>query len=60
LQSNEITNSLKPLELAGFKLTILSPSQEKLNKLRDKYSFDKFKSLERQEDELISDAVAQK
>ena len=41
-------------------MTILSPSQQKLNKLRDKYPLDKFNSLERQEDELISDAVAQK
>ena len=46
--------------MAGLKLTILSPNQQKLNKLRDKYPLDKFKSLERQEDELISDAVAQK
>jgi|SRR5690554_283427 len=60
LQNHEITNSIKPLDLAGLKLTILSPSQQKLNKLRDKYPLDKFKPLERQEDEGISDAVAQR
>ncbi|MFZ4105961.1 MBL fold metallo-hydrolase [Flavobacterium sp.] len=60
LQNHDITNSVNPLELAGLILTILSPSQQKLNKLRDKYPVEKFRSLEKQEDELISDAVAQK
>lgn len=60
LQHFDIVNMVKPIEIAGFKLTFLSPSQNKLNKLRKKYSTNKFKILEREEDESISDAVSGK
>lgn len=56
----EITNSIKPIELSGLKLTVLSPSSNKLDNLRKKYPLNSSKSLEREEDEMISEAVAQK
>ena len=60
LHDIDIVDIVEPIELAGFKLTFLSPNQKKLNKLRKKYSSTKFKTLEREEDESISDAVSQK
>lgn len=60
LQNIDIVDVVEPIELAGFKLTFLSPSQKKLNELRNKYSSVKFKRLEREEDESISDAVSLK
>ena len=58
LQDTDIVDIVEPIELEGFKLTFLSPSQKKLNKLRKKYSSVKFNTLEREEDESISDAVS--
>jgi beta-lactamase superfamily II metal-dependent hydrolase len=66
LKSNEkllgfdILNSMDPIELRGLKITILSPSSKKLDNLRSKYSLDSSKSLEREEDEEISLAMAPK
>lgn len=56
----DITNSIKPINLYGLKLTILSPSSNKLNSLRSKYPLNSNKSLEKEEDEKISEAVAPK
>ncbi|WPR70323.1 hypothetical protein SLW70_10250 [Flavobacterium sp. NG2] len=56
----DITNSIEPIDLYGLKLTILSPTQKKINDLRLKYPLESNKSLEREEDEKISDAVAPK
>ncbi|MFV8360927.1 MBL fold metallo-hydrolase [Flavobacterium sp. LS1P3] len=54
----DITNSMEPVELFGLKITILSPSPQKLDNLRLKYPLDSTKSFEREEDEKISYAVA--
>lgn len=56
----DVTNSMESIELSGLKLTILSPSSIKLDSLRKKYPLDSRKSLEREENEMISEAVAQK
>lgn len=56
----DITNSIVPIELYGLKLTILSPTVDKLDSLRSKYSLDLNKSLEREEDAGISEAVTSK
>lgn len=56
----DITNSIGPIDLYGLKLTILSPTHKKIDDLRSKYPFDSNKSLEREEDEKISEAVAPK
>nr|WP_315234105.1 MBL fold metallo-hydrolase [uncultured Flavobacterium sp.] len=56
----DITNSIDPIELYGLKLTILSPTSNKLGSLRSKYPLNSNKSLEREEDEKISEAVAPK
>lgn len=56
----DITNSIEPIDLYGLKLTILSPTYNKLDSLRSKYPLDSNKSLEREEDEKISEAVAPK
>lgn len=56
----DITNSIEPIVIHGLKLTILSPTPKKLNDLRLKYPLDSNKSLEREEDEKISEAVAPK
>ncbi len=60
LQEIDIVDIVEPIELAGFKLTFLSPSQKKLNKLRKKYSSVKFITLESEEDEGVSYAVSKK
>lgn len=56
----DITNSIEPIELYGLKLTILTPTSNKLDNLRSKYPLDSNKSLEKEEDEKISEAVAPK
>jgi beta-lactamase superfamily II metal-dependent hydrolase len=56
----DIINSMEPIELYGLKITILSPTAQKIDGLRSKYPLDNSKSLEREEDEIISKAVAQK
>lgn len=56
----DITNSVESIELYGLKLTILSPTANKLSSLRSKYPLDSNKSLEREEDEEISEAVTPK
>lgn len=60
LLNYDITNSIEPIELYGLKLTILSPTSNKLDSLRSKYPLDSNKLLEREEDEKISEAVAPK
>lgn len=60
LLDNDITNLIEPIELYGLKLTILSPSSNKLDSLRSKYPLDSNKLLEREEDEKISEAVTTK
>lgn len=52
----DITNSLDPIDIYGLKLSILSPSKDLLKKLRNKYK-STIKKLEKEEDELISEAV---
>lgn len=56
----DITNSVESIELYGLRLTILSPTANKLGSLRSKYPLDSNKSLEREEHEEISEAVAPK
>ena len=56
----DITNLIDSIELYGLKLTVLSPTINKLGSLRSKYPLDSNKSLEREEDEEISEAVAPK
>lgn len=56
----DITNSIEPIDLYGLKLTILSPTYIKIDDLRLKYPLDSNKSLEREEDEKVSEAVAPK
>lgn len=56
----DITTSIEPIELYGLKLIILSPTSNKLDSLRSKYPLGSTKSLEREEDEKISEAVTQK
>ena len=56
----DVTNSVQSIELCGLKLTILSPTANKLGSLRSKYPLDSNKSLEREEDEEISEAVTPK
>lgn len=60
IQNFDILDTIEPIEIAGLKLIFLSPSQKKINRLRKKYSLDKLKPLERQEDEIVSEAVSQK
>lgn len=56
----DITNLIEPIELYGLKLSILSPTSNKLDRLRSKYPLYSNKLLEREEDEKISEAVAPK
>lgn len=56
----DITDSLDSLDLYGLKLTILSPTNDKLRRLKSKYPLDNDKSLEREENEEISEAVSVK
>jgi len=54
----DLTSSLKPFDLFGLKLIILSPSVDKIKSLRDKYK-SVLTDLEKQErGELISEAVS--
>ncbi|WP_017494728.1 MBL fold metallo-hydrolase [Flavobacterium sp. WG21] len=52
----DITSELESIFLFGLKLTILSPSTKKLDKLRKKYPLNKTNDLERSELIYISDA----
>jgi beta-lactamase superfamily II metal-dependent hydrolase len=56
----DITSKLDTVDLFGMKLTVLSPSVEKLNKLREKYPFGSVNELEKSELTSISEAKAQK
>jgi beta-lactamase superfamily II metal-dependent hydrolase len=55
----DIMNNLKQVEIGNLKLTILSPSEKKLNSLRKKYKSEET-SLETIENESISKAVSVK
>lgn len=60
VSETDITSELETVDLFGMKLTVLSPSVEKLNKLREKYPFGSVNELEKSELISISDAKAQK
>lgn len=57
LPNSDICSELS-FDLFGMKIIVLSPSINKLKKLRDKYLPNSFKILERSEIESISEAVA--
>lgn len=52
----DIISSIEPINLFGLKIHILTPSSEKLQKLRTKYESDPKLPLEKQEGESISEA----
>ncbi|MFC0777674.1 MBL fold metallo-hydrolase [Flavobacterium sp. HJSW_4] len=56
LLETDITSELESINLFGLKLTILSPSIQKLNRLRKKYPLNKTNYLERSELTSISEA----
>lgn len=56
LADTDITSELPILDLFGLKITVLSPSIEKLNQLRNKYSIDSNNELEKSESNTISEA----
>lgn len=56
----DVTCEIPEIDLFGMKLTILSPSVEKLNKLREKYPFGSINELEKSEITSISEAKAPK
>ncbi len=56
----DITSELPIIDLFGLKLTILSPSIEKLGQLRNKYPIDGINELEKSESTEISEAKAAK
>lgn len=60
LLSNDITNELESINLYGLNMTILSPTKNKLSKLRNKYPLDIQNELERFEQTSVSDAKAMK
>lgn len=58
LPKKDIVFGLEPIDFCGMKLFVLSPSLNKLEKLRDKYESDPELPFERQEGEAISEAKA--
>lgn len=56
----DITSELDIVDLFGMKLTVLTPSVEKLDKLREKYPFGSINELEKSEITSISEAKAPK
>lgn len=56
----DINSELNTIDLFGMKLTVLSPSVEKLNNLREKYPLGSINELEKSEITLISEAKAPK
>lgn len=56
----DITSELDTVDLFGMKLIVLTPSVEKLNKLREKYPFGSINELEKSELTSISEAKAPK
>ncbi|MFC4510192.1 MBL fold metallo-hydrolase [Flavobacterium buctense] len=56
----DITSELDTIDIFGMKLTVLTPSVEKLNKLREKYPFGSVNELEKSELTSISEAKARK
>ncbi|MEZ4888143.1 MAG: MBL fold metallo-hydrolase [Chitinophagales bacterium] len=54
--TRDIVSSIKPIDLFGLKIYILTPSSEKLHKLRAKYENNPKLPLEKQEGEAISEA----
>jgi beta-lactamase superfamily II metal-dependent hydrolase len=52
----DIISSIEPIDLFGLKIHILTPSTEKLKKLRAKYESDPNLPLEKKEGEAISEA----
>lgn len=59
LQKFDIVSSTNSMNLYGLSITVLSPNIDKLGKLRKKYKSGQ-KALEKEEDEMISMAVARK
>lgn len=60
ISKTDITFELDTIDLFGMKLTVLTPTVEKLNKLREKYPFGTFNELEKSELTSISEAKAPK
>lgn len=56
IPEEDIVSSIEPIDLFGLKIHILTPSTEKLSKLRTKYESDPKLPLEKQEGEAISEA----
>ncbi len=54
---SEYTNYSEPIDVADLKITFLSPTMCKLERLRNKYSITALKSLELIEDDSTSEAV---
>lgn len=54
IPEKDIISSIKPIDLFGLKIYILTPTSEKLDKLRSKYESDPKLSLEKHEGEAIS------
>lgn len=53
----DLVDTLIPVDLYGLKITLLSPSQEKLAALRTKYPLESDNEFEKEEDENTSEAV---
>lgn len=60
LSETDITTELPNIDFFGLKLTVLTPSVEKLNKLREKYPFGSTNELEKSELTSISETKAPK
>lgn len=56
IPEEDIVSSIKPIDLFGLKIHILTPSSEKLRKLREKYENAPNLPLEKYEGEAISEA----
>lgn len=56
IPEQDIVSSKEPIDLFGLKIYILTPSSERLHKLRTKYESDPKLPLEKHEGELISEA----
>ncbi len=53
----DFSSSSNSIEIAGLKITFLTPTKSKLEKLRNKYNNDLLKSFQEIEDDSISEAV---
>lgn len=60
LSETDITSELPCIDFFGLKITVLSPSVEKLKQLRNKYPIDSINELEKSESTTISEAKGAK